>query len=326
MAEYPGRLPLFHIDPYRLASAEDALAGGLIDERQREGVTVVEWPERLGDGAAGGPARRADRRDGRRAALDHARGGLGRLPALPGRRGMTHDGRRRAILAIDTATTRVVIATGTPGGVADGVSTWTAGYRHGETCCLDRAVPRGAEHPPVAARRASSWGRGPGAFTGLRVGIATAKGLAHGLGIPLVGVSTAEALIEAFEAAEGAEAEAGPTVLLLPAGPRTGSWSVPGRRARAAARRGGTRPRSGRAARGRGSRGPRPGRRARARRDGPRRPRPGAASSRRGQAGADHGRRPPPRSELETLVPDYVTLPRGVRATSGTVEWSRDPR
>ena len=37
MAEYRGRLPLFHIDPYRLASAEDALAGGLIDERQREG-------------------------------------------------------------------------------------------------------------------------------------------------------------------------------------------------------------------------------------------------------------------------------------------------
>jgi tRNA threonylcarbamoyladenosine biosynthesis protein TsaE len=57
MAEYPGRLPLFHIDPYRLASAEDALAGGLIDERQREGVTVVEWPERLG---AALPAARLD--------------------------------------------------------------------------------------------------------------------------------------------------------------------------------------------------------------------------------------------------------------------------
>ena len=49
MAEYDGRLPLFHIDPYRLVSAEDALAGGLIDERQAEGVTLVEWPERLGD-------------------------------------------------------------------------------------------------------------------------------------------------------------------------------------------------------------------------------------------------------------------------------------
>ena len=49
MAEYDGRLRLFHMDPYRLVSAEDALAGGLIDERQAEGVTLVEWPERLGD-------------------------------------------------------------------------------------------------------------------------------------------------------------------------------------------------------------------------------------------------------------------------------------
>lgn len=49
MAEYDGRLPLFHIDPYRLAGAEDAFAGGLLDERQADGVTVVEWPERFGD-------------------------------------------------------------------------------------------------------------------------------------------------------------------------------------------------------------------------------------------------------------------------------------
>ena len=57
MAEYAGRLPLFHIDPYRLASAEDALAGGLIDERQAGGLTLIEWPERLGDAL---PARRLD--------------------------------------------------------------------------------------------------------------------------------------------------------------------------------------------------------------------------------------------------------------------------
>lgn len=49
MAEYRGRLPLFHLDPYRLVDAADALAGGLIDDRQASGVTVVEWPERLGD-------------------------------------------------------------------------------------------------------------------------------------------------------------------------------------------------------------------------------------------------------------------------------------
>ena len=34
MAEYEGRLPLFHIDLYRLADASDALSGGLIDDRQ----------------------------------------------------------------------------------------------------------------------------------------------------------------------------------------------------------------------------------------------------------------------------------------------------
>src|SRR6187200_3763882 len=48
MAEYQGRLPLFHIDLYRLADASDALAGGLIDDRQAAGVTLVEWPDRLG--------------------------------------------------------------------------------------------------------------------------------------------------------------------------------------------------------------------------------------------------------------------------------------
>jgi tRNA threonylcarbamoyladenosine biosynthesis protein TsaE len=48
MAEYEGRLPMFHIDPYRLVDAADALAGGLIDDRQTTGVTLVEWPERLG--------------------------------------------------------------------------------------------------------------------------------------------------------------------------------------------------------------------------------------------------------------------------------------
>ena len=48
MTEYEGRLPMFHLDPYRLADAADALAGGLIDDRQTTGVTLVEWPERLG--------------------------------------------------------------------------------------------------------------------------------------------------------------------------------------------------------------------------------------------------------------------------------------
>ena len=57
MAEYRGRLPLFHVDLYRLADAAEALAGGLIDDRQAEGVTLVEWAERLADAM---PAERLD--------------------------------------------------------------------------------------------------------------------------------------------------------------------------------------------------------------------------------------------------------------------------
>ena len=57
MAEYEGRLPLFHIDLYRLADASDALSGGLIDDRQAGGVTLIEWPDRLGPAL---PAERVD--------------------------------------------------------------------------------------------------------------------------------------------------------------------------------------------------------------------------------------------------------------------------
>jgi tRNA threonylcarbamoyladenosine biosynthesis protein TsaE len=48
MGEYAGRLPLFHIDLYRLVSADEALEGGLLDDRQSAGVVLVEWPDRLG--------------------------------------------------------------------------------------------------------------------------------------------------------------------------------------------------------------------------------------------------------------------------------------
>lgn len=48
MAEYSGRLPLFHLDLYRLEDAAQAIEAGLLDEREAAGITLLEWGDRLG--------------------------------------------------------------------------------------------------------------------------------------------------------------------------------------------------------------------------------------------------------------------------------------
>ena len=227
---------------------------------------------------------------------------------------MTHDGRRHAILAIDTATTRVVIATGSSDGVADGISTWAAGHRHGETLLPSIERFLGEQNLRRSRLAGVVVGTGPGAFTGLRVGIATAKGLAHGLRIPLVGVSTADALIAAATTADGAR-----IVLLVPAGPSDRIVIRHGEPPRLLP--GGTDPELA------------PGERLVAIDLADRAPEAALAAGELARAGlgaallaAGAAALRSGRSELETLVPEYVTLPRGARAGDGTVAWSRDPR
>jgi len=50
MNEHVGRLRMYHIDAYRLGDSEEAIAAGLLDDRQADGVVVIEWADRLADG------------------------------------------------------------------------------------------------------------------------------------------------------------------------------------------------------------------------------------------------------------------------------------
>jgi tRNA threonylcarbamoyladenosine biosynthesis protein TsaE len=48
--EYPGEVvPLYHLDVYRLAGSADLLETGFDEAVSRNGVTVVEWAEKIAD-------------------------------------------------------------------------------------------------------------------------------------------------------------------------------------------------------------------------------------------------------------------------------------
>jgi tRNA threonylcarbamoyladenosine biosynthesis protein TsaE len=46
--EYPGRLPIYHLDLYRLNSEEEIEDLGYREFICGQGATIIEWPERLG--------------------------------------------------------------------------------------------------------------------------------------------------------------------------------------------------------------------------------------------------------------------------------------
>ena len=47
--EYEGRIPLYHMDLYRLGSEEEIESLGFPEYFYGPGLTVIEWPERLGN-------------------------------------------------------------------------------------------------------------------------------------------------------------------------------------------------------------------------------------------------------------------------------------
>jgi tRNA threonylcarbamoyladenosine biosynthesis protein TsaB len=216
------------------------------------------------------------------------------------------------ILVIDTATSQALVALGDADGELRAATDWEVGYRHGETLLVTLQRLLGDEGVGLEDLTGIVIGTGPGAFTGLRVGLATAKALAHARRLPIVGVSTAEALL----AAAGDET----SVLLLPAGPNDRIVVRAGQPPQLLP--GGMEPDvvEGAALVAVDLAGRAPEDAVGAGRDA----RTGLAVAllRLGAARLRTG----DVDDLARLVPEYVTLPRGVAATTGEVEWSRDPR
>lgn len=99
-------------------------------------------------------------------------------------------------LVIDTATRRSVVAVARGGELLARSERETA-HRHG--AALLEQIDEVLQESTCSRRdiEAIGVGIGPGSFTGLRVGLATAKTLAYLLDVPICGISSSEALARA---------------------------------------------------------------------------------------------------------------------------------
>lgn len=93
------------------------------------------------------------------------------------------------ILGLDTSTSRLSVALRSDGQTL-AVRTLGSERRHNETLLplLDQMLREQGRTP--SALTGLAVGLGPGSFTGVRIGIATAQGLAQALGLPLAGISS----------------------------------------------------------------------------------------------------------------------------------------
>jgi tRNA threonylcarbamoyladenosine biosynthesis protein TsaB len=99
------------------------------------------------------------------------------------------------ILHLETSTKICSVALSKNGEPFDFIETSSDQFIHGEalTVMIDQLLKRNSID--IKSLLAISISLGPGSYTGLRIGLATAKGLSFGLGIPFIGVSSLESLV-----------------------------------------------------------------------------------------------------------------------------------
>ena len=107
-----------------------------------------------------------------------------------------------ATLSIDTATEHGIVVVARDDG-SSASARWQSKGRHGEN--LFGHIEAAMAEAGVARSdlKLIGAGVGPGRFTSLRVGLATAKGLALGLDLPIVGASSLRVLARSIDCDEG---------------------------------------------------------------------------------------------------------------------------
>lgn len=121
------------------------------------------------------------------------------------------------IIALESASSDQSVAVADATGILIGSAAWSADRGQGSDLLprlvelLDRSGAALADVSGVAV------GIGPGSYTGLRVGLALAKGLAAGIGCPIVGVRSLDAWLLAVPRARAAVVRAGASEVYLQA-------------------------------------------------------------------------------------------------------------